>query len=218
MHSMARRSKVEDQAYDYIKKQIETGKWAVGTQVKELTVSEALGSSRTPVRKALKRLEDEKYVIIKPNIGVYVLAKPMEVKDRRDRIYYLEALLQHIFYTLQLEEVTVDTQLPQTVIEDMKKVMNLDNDAFEKQEIAFWEAVFRYHSNTYMNHMVIQTMIDLYQPKGMGSNVLIKSRPIKLKHYETVIHWLNESNYVYARREIRILLNQLLINIIQGVD
>lgn len=215
---MARKSKVEMKAYDYIKKQIESGIWAEGTQVKELSVSEALGSSRTPVRKALRRLEDENYVIIKPNTGVYVLSKPMGIKERRDRIYYLEALLQHIFYTLQLDEIIVNTQSPQTILKEMEELVGHEGDAFEKREILFWETVLTYHSNTYMNHMVIRTMDELFQPKGMIVNVLIKSRPIKLKHYNAMIKWLNERNYIYARREVRILLNQLLINIIQGVD
>ena len=95
---------------------------------------------------------------------------------------------------------------------------SLKSNQFETTEIEFWEVLLSYHSNTYMNEQVIETMVSLYQDSNQTPIIFKKSRAIKISHYKKLLEWLKEKNYTYARREIRILLNQLLINLIQGID
>ncbi|MDZ7834476.1 MAG: hypothetical protein U5K84_03180 [Alkalibacterium sp.] len=69
-----------------------------------------------------------------------------------------------------------------------------------------------------MNERVLETMTSLFQNADQIPVIFRKSRAIKISHYQKLLDWLSEKDYTYARREIRILLNQLLINLIQGVD
>ena len=64
--------KLSQQAYDKILELIKTRRYLPGDPLPENELSETLGMSRTPIREALHRLEDEQAVIIKPHLGAFV--------------------------------------------------------------------------------------------------------------------------------------------------
>lgn len=215
---MKKMNKMEAIAYTYLLDQITGSHWSKDRQLKELDISKKLEISRTPVRQALNRLIEEGYAYRLPNKGVFVGDASLDLNQRKERIYFLEALLQHIFYTLQLDEVTVETPALSDMIADLEDSKLLDSDEFETLEVSFWRQLLSYHSNTYMNERVVETMMSLYQDDRHTPLIFKKSRSMKVAHYQKLIDWLSDNNYIYARREIRILLNQILINLIQGVD
>lgn len=61
-----------DRAYERIKEMIVTLEMSPGTVIEEVQLREQLDLGRTPIREALKRLEAEKLVIIKPRRGIFV--------------------------------------------------------------------------------------------------------------------------------------------------
>lgn len=215
---MTKRRKIENLAYSFIKQQIINQIWLEGMQIKELVVAEELGISRTPIRKALERLEKENLVYFKPNKGVYVNKRPLGLKEQKDRIYFLEVLLQHVLYSLEQGETKVSEKPIEDYLKAMQAFHSDRNDTFEKSEIEFWKTVLTYHENDYMNQTIIQTLNSLFESSVSATVLLDKSRPIKLTHYANLVDYIGNGNYTYARREVRILLNQLLINLIQGVD
>lgn len=215
---MEKMKKTEEKAYAYIRNEIALFHWTKDRQIKESEIASQLEISRTPVRHALKRLIEEGYAYRIANKGVFVGDKPLDLSQRKERIYFLEALLQHILYTMELNECKVDTRSLSVRIRNLKDYEPLKSNQFETTEIDFWKELLSYHSNTYMNQRVIETMVNLYQDSDQTPVVFKKSRAIKIVHYEKLLAWLEEEKYTYARREVRILLNQLLINIIQGID
>lgn len=74
-----------------IRKDILAGKYAANEELKEKTLGEELGVSRTPVREALRQLELEGLVSIIPNKGAYVVG--VSLKDIKD-IYEMRSLLE----------------------------------------------------------------------------------------------------------------------------
>ncbi len=74
-----------------IRKDILSGKYSVNEELKEKTIGEELGVSRTPVREALRQLELEGLVSIIPNKGAYVVG--ITLKDIKD-IYEIRSLLE----------------------------------------------------------------------------------------------------------------------------
>lgn len=215
---MGRRRKVEEKAYVYIKNQILADNWLEGKQIKEMDIAETLEISRTPIRNAFIRLEKDGFVTISPNKGVFVANSAIDLKGVKERLYYLEALLQHVLYTLELSEIKIETDYYVECISDMEKSLNLDSSLFEEAEKQFWKAILMYHDNTYMNESIVHTIHSLASSTDYVSDILYSSRPVKLSHYKTLAELISQHDYVYARREVRILLNQLLINLIQGVD
>jgi len=61
-----------DNVYDTIKGAILRNELTPGTALSEATLAEQLGTSRTPIREALKRLEEEDLIQIVPRRGVFV--------------------------------------------------------------------------------------------------------------------------------------------------
>jgi DNA-binding GntR family transcriptional regulator len=78
-------------AYNHIKQRILDNDYAPGAQVLEQTISQELGLSRTPVREALVRLEQEGLLRIVPRHGVEILA--LSPDDMRE-IYEILSCLE----------------------------------------------------------------------------------------------------------------------------
>jgi DNA-binding GntR family transcriptional regulator len=71
--------KLVDRAYELIKRQIAQNQLAPNTIVSELSLSQALGIGRTPVREALQRLAAQGLITIFPRRGAVVSALSREV-------------------------------------------------------------------------------------------------------------------------------------------
>ena len=65
-----------------IREDILSGKYKENDELKEMTIGEELGVSRTPVREAFRQLELEGLIQIVPNKGAYVTG--ITVKDVKE--------------------------------------------------------------------------------------------------------------------------------------
>ena len=77
--------------FQKIREEILSGVYQDGEELREVTLGEKLGVSRTPVREALRQLELEGLVTIVPNKGAYVTS--ISRKDVED-IYKIRSLLE----------------------------------------------------------------------------------------------------------------------------
>lgn len=66
------KDKLSDCAYNGILALIQSGKYTAGDSLQETKLAEELHISRTPIREALQRLEDDMIVTIKPHMGAFV--------------------------------------------------------------------------------------------------------------------------------------------------
>src|SRR5579859_1576478 len=71
-----------DKAYRHIRQRILSGAYAPGQALQTNTLSDEIGVSRTPVRDALRQLETEGLVSIRPRLGAQV--RSMDFKQFRD--------------------------------------------------------------------------------------------------------------------------------------
>lgn len=72
METKIQRTFIRQEAYDKLRKRILDGNLVPGTQLRDKELAEQLGVSRTPIREALLRLEDEGLVKTKPNRSTVV--------------------------------------------------------------------------------------------------------------------------------------------------
>lgn len=61
-----------DQAYAYVRERVVSGDFAAGTRLTEWQIAGALGTSRTPVREAMRRLVGDGILRFQPNHGTFV--------------------------------------------------------------------------------------------------------------------------------------------------
>jgi DNA-binding GntR family transcriptional regulator len=80
-----------DVVFEYLRDAILTGKLKPGERLMEIQLAEKLGVSRTPVREAMKKLEQENFIEMVPRKGAYV--KDIHAKDMLD-VLEIRALLE----------------------------------------------------------------------------------------------------------------------------
>ena len=86
-----------------LREDILSGKYNENDELKEVTIGEELGVSRTPVREAFRQLELEGLIQIVPNKGAYVTG--ITEKDVKD-IYMIRSLLEGLCARWATEHIT----------------------------------------------------------------------------------------------------------------
>lgn len=98
-----------------LREDILSGVYKENDELREITIGEELGVSRTPVREALRQLELEGLVRIIPNKGAYVTG--ITPKDVRD-IYVIRSMLEGLCARWATEHITEEqtTELEEIVL------------------------------------------------------------------------------------------------------
>lgn len=94
---------LSSRVFHTIRENILSGKYATNEELKEKTIGEELGVSRTPVREALRQLELEGLVTIIPNKGAYVVG--ISQKDIHD-IYEIRSRLEGLCARWAADQIT----------------------------------------------------------------------------------------------------------------
>lgn len=89
--------------FNKLREDILSGRYAELEELKEVTIGEEMGVSRTPVREALRQLELEGLIQIIPNKGAYVTG--ITEKDVKD-IYAIRSLLEGLCARWATEHIT----------------------------------------------------------------------------------------------------------------
>lgn len=99
----ADQSSLRNKVFQTLRENILSGEYNENEELKEVTLGQELGVSRTPVREALRQLELEGLVHIVPNKGAYVTGiTPKDVKD----IYMVRSLLEGLCARWATEYIT----------------------------------------------------------------------------------------------------------------
>ena len=91
MEDKAQSGDLTGRVYYKIRQGILNGAWKPGQALTELALTKMLGVSRTPVREALRQLELEGLIELRPNRGALVIGiTPGDIED----IYEIRSLLE----------------------------------------------------------------------------------------------------------------------------
>ena len=107
-----------------LREDILSGVYQEGDELREITIGEELGVSRTPVREALRQLELEGLVTIIPNKGAYVTG--ISRKDVAD-IYQIRSMLEGMCARWATEHIT------EKQIEELEEVLLLSEFHLRKK-------------------------------------------------------------------------------------
>lgn len=209
------KKKLDQVVYELIIQKIETEELLQKEHVTEQGVADETGVSRTPVRRAFERLVEEDYLEYIENVGVRVKNRNLTSKEFQERIDFIERLINHYLFDLEKDEVDFDTTDLERVILQMSHVIDEDTNDFEQKQIEYWNAILAYSTNIYSKKNVLRTIQELLSDQGYIQQILIDSRSLVVEHFNILLSYLDEKDYKFARREIRILLNQLKLNVIE---
>lgn len=210
-----KRKKLDQVVYEYIVKRIDTGQLFEREHITEQTVADELDISRTPVRRAFDRLEKDNYLENIANMGVRVKVQKVTSADFRNRLDFFERLVNHYLFDLEKKELDLSLEAVHEQLDLMAATVDDEQNDYEQHEFQFWNEVLTYESNTYSVKMLLCTLREILEVEGEIKDILKASRALKLSHYQKIATYLVEESYSYARREIRILVNQIKLNVIE---
>lgn len=214
---MSKAKKRENEAYQYVREMIDLKEWLPHQHIREEDVARELQMSRTPIRNALKKLHEEKLIHVEPYKGARILKPEIDSAAFYERLEFIELMLNHYIHKLEVEEFVFDTVDIRENLKRMIKVSRDSSSAFEMEEQNFWNKVLIYEKNSYSRSLLLETIYGNADTDAKVRKILQQSRQTKLNHFKQLTDYIEKGNYPYARREVRILLNQLNLNVIQGI-
>lgn len=207
--------RLDEVVYDFIVNQIETGELLEREHITEQYVANTLNISRTPVRKAFNQLVEEEYLEDIVNVGVRVKASEITPTDFKERLDLFERLINFYLFDLEKKEIDFDIESLKPKFEQLKNSIESKTEEFVANEVGYWEEVLKYNTNKYSGKILLMSLRDCLGMDGKIGQIVKSSRSIIIKHLEQLMLHLGDNNYSHARREIRILLNQLKLNVIE---
>ena len=123
--SPIKRKFIKDEAYDLISKKIISGELKPKTRIRINEISEALGISRTPVREAILRLEDEGLILSKANR--WTMVAPINI-DETLNIYPIISSLEQLALKIGFSNINDEViEKLENINENIKKIQSKKN-------------------------------------------------------------------------------------------
>lgn len=179
--SMAEAERGRDPArvYDALRRMILDAELPPGTYVLHEELASRLGVSRTPIREALIRLEQEGLVEIKPRHGMRVV--PVSIDDMRE-IYDLLTVLESLAAELVARRGLTDAELAdlQSAVDQMDEALSRDDlETWAEADATFHRLLVSCSRNRRLEAMVasvvdqskrVRRLTLKLRPKPLGSN------------------------------------------------
>ena len=169
------RTFMRDEAYDILQDWIVVGKLQSGEKLRVQELSEILGISRTPVREALLRLEDDGLVVTKANR--WTLVSAIDLKEAEDIYSIVEAL----------EVLAIENGIQNLSKEDIEELEKL-NENF-KLKLKSGDEVAAFQADNEFHDKIVQSS------NNMEISKLLINMKIKIQRIE--IHYFSKSNNSY---------------------
>ncbi|MEK4947709.1 MAG: GntR family transcriptional regulator [Carnobacterium inhibens] len=216
---MSKPKKLVETVYQYSKDQILTKQWLPQTHITEIGLSKKLGISRTPIRQAFLRLEEEGYIAIEPNKGIRICENQISLQGFQERLEFMELILIDYLHFLQIKEIQFDATTLEEIVDRLKKQAYVrEFEVFSSIEFEYWKSLYRYAKNTYTTSLFMEMIRSINgQTNEEIKGFLQISQATKVKHFNNILSLLKSNNYALARKEVRILINQLSLIAIQGI-
>lgn len=132
---MDRAVTAQQQAYIYLQDQIVSGALAGGRRLQPEVIARTLGISRMPVREAIRQLDAEGYVTIRPNRGAVVTSRtPEQVVE----LFQIRAALEGLAIRLAVPHVTEEAVAD--FMHEMARMRRLESNS-----VAWVEQHDRFH-------------------------------------------------------------------------
>ncbi len=182
------RENLREKAYNIIKQKIISCELMPGTFIVEKELIEELGVSRTPIREAFNRLEQENLVEIHPNRGIFVTN--ITIKDIID-IYTAREAVEPVVARLAAPNI------PLKELDVFYQIYAASNHTYTFEEHIELDRKFhRLIANSSQNQYLAQFLLNLYDQNSRIralSKLRVKERleEARAEHFELIKCFMN---------------------------
>ncbi|WP_426415201.1 GntR family transcriptional regulator [Aestuariirhabdus sp. LZHN29] len=150
----SKKPKLSEQVFNRLRSMVLNNELRVGNYYLEQELAEQLGTSRTPLREAAIRIEQEGLVTIVPRRGIFI--RPISAKEMKD-IYEILSCLEVAAITTLSRRPIASTQLAE--LEAAQKAMttalaNNDLDLWASNDKRFHQILVQSSDNSELAHLV----------------------------------------------------------------
>jgi len=162
--------------YSLLKEQIQFMEMKPGTKIIEAELSDQYGVSRTPIREALKRLEEEQFIDIYPQRGTYV--SKIDFKLVKEMAYMRHVLENDVFMKLCKEKAKVSDKVEQNLVMMQLALKNKDYKSYIQHDSMFHRSLFACGEHEviwdtisgFMAHYTRVLVLDMMMPDSLESS------------------------------------------------
>jgi DNA-binding GntR family transcriptional regulator len=130
----------ETEAYEYILRKIRQGAYKAGARLRAEELAVEIGVSRMPVREALRRLDSEGLVLLRPNRGAVVA---QYTADQLFEIFEIRAVLEGLATRIATENVSDDEIEEMGLLIKKMERAGHDYDSWSERHWAFHTYISR---------------------------------------------------------------------------
>jgi DNA-binding GntR family transcriptional regulator len=136
-----------------IREAIKNGTLQPRERLMEIQLADDLGVSRTPVREALRKLEQEGFIVMVPRKGAYV--SDLSMKDVAD-VFEIRAALDGLAGGLAAERITEDELdlMERMLVEKGEAINQHDIDKLVEADTRFHEAMYMASRNERLSNII----------------------------------------------------------------
>ncbi|WP_346914858.1 GntR family transcriptional regulator [Clostridium sp.] len=212
---MPKSQTLEQQAYEIIKKNISTGIYLPGSHLAEADLVKDLQMSRTPIRRALARLNNENYIKCESHYGSIVQDITISMQEM---IYILEVRLSFLTSCLKKakrKKLAYDKETLRDAIDAIEPAVE------EKNTLQFIKAVHILDNliiYTARNSLMLEILLPLWERFIVGATDTVFSGRLQsdsnvVEEYTQIITHLEKQEYDEAIETLEIMTQNLIVNI-----
>ncbi|NCB92656.1 MAG: GntR family transcriptional regulator [Clostridia bacterium] len=197
--------------YQSIKENILSGKYGSGVELRENTLAEELGVSRTPVREALRQLGLEGLVEIIPNKGAHVVG--ITDKDVKD-IYMIRSYLEGLSARWATKNIsnTQLNELEEIILLSEFNLKKSQNDQMVKLDGRFHHILYQASDSRMLEH--VMSDFHRYVQHARASSVATKDRAEKsVEEHKAILEAIKEKDEDLAEK----LANEHILNVMKNL-
>ena len=150
----------QQEAYDHVREMIMSGDLKPGERINLAEVAKALAISRMPVRDALRQLDAEGLVSLRPNRGARVVSlAPIEVEE----LYLIRAALEPLAVKLAVPRITRDEIDQLALIKEQMDRASGNRSVWLARHRQFHDALYRLSGRAHLTRQITR-VTDLLAP------------------------------------------------------
>lgn len=193
---MAEKINLKDKAYGIIKDKIIHCEYKPGEFLIEAELMNVVGASRTPIREALNKLEQEGYIDILPKKGVMV--RNITIAELNE-IYEVRFLVEP--YIIRNYGNLVPKQLLLELRESLKFCSEGDSTYHKDEELH--DMLVRISQNTYLMELLNRLYAQNHRLRVLSGSLLSYRNEETIKEHEAILDALLNKNYEQAAQAMQ---------------
>ena len=195
------RASLREQVYEILRDQLDQGELEPGSVIRQDDIASQLGVSRTPMREALLRLEQEGFIVIKPRSGIRV--RRLTEQDIRNLYQMIGALEASVLVT-ESEALTDEkiARMRRHNDEGRAALKVNDFDRYYRANLALHDSYLQLSNNGELVHRVTvmkQRLYDFPRKRTFVRQWELAS----IDEHEEIISHLEAGDFAWAAEIVR---------------